>query len=533
MYSRLFLPYAKLRLWVSPVILLMVFAFTLGIRIYWLSQKDGFHVDEGLSITLACYNDYMWSRNYEFNREYTGKEVKEISLCDNDRLRNVLGDIARLWKDNRDSPHTNLYYSFLRLSLAGLKTGDMQKIIFRAGFLNLIFFSISFFFFYLLLNLLFSQNRALRLAALFCTFMSTGTISNTLFFRPYQIQETAFITFAYFFVKSLDWKKYVIYDNNLYVNQKLIVLLSVITAVTLLTGYYAIIFIGFFGLYVLYLQRRGGTRNLNEVLVYVSVLIFGMILAQTLYSRYITGFGGYRAREALGMTLSGDFTRNVKWAFLGIINLLKTYYCIYPGAAVTMISFLYLKFTQKKIMIKDHAAFIFVASILYMIVVMYLVPMKNLRYVMPVFPFFILLPVMLIHSINDNGRKLSFGMMFLLSSCFLIFSFDARNIENINKGMPDGYLFAKHKEIPVFVTNKTFWKYANIVLYFNDEQKYYFIENTDNFEDNVDVRYNVCYLVTEDSPEIQDIELKDFEIESEFSISYFIGRKLIRKTGSR
>jgi hypothetical protein len=94
------------------LILFVLYAITLGTRIYWLNQKDGFHVDEALSITLACYNDYMWTANYDFNRIYTGKEVKEISFCDNDSIKNVFGDIYRLWKTTRDSPHTNFYYSY-------------------------------------------------------------------------------------------------------------------------------------------------------------------------------------------------------------------------------------------------------------------------------------------------------------------------------------------------------------------------------------------------------------------------------------
>ena len=143
-------------------ILLILYSLVLGIRIYWLSQKNGFHVDEGLSVTIACYNDYMWWSNYEFDREYSGKEVKEISLCDNDSFKNVLGDIYRLWKDNRDPPHTNLYYSFLRLSLAGLKTGDIKPIIFRGGILNLIFFTISFIFFFLLMRFLFPDSKLLQ-----------------------------------------------------------------------------------------------------------------------------------------------------------------------------------------------------------------------------------------------------------------------------------------------------------------------------------------------------------------------------------
>jgi hypothetical protein len=81
---------------VNVVMLFLIYAITVSVHIYWLTQKNGFHVDEGLSITIACYNDYMWKSNYDLGREYTGKEVKEISLCDNDSIKNVFGDIQGL-----------------------------------------------------------------------------------------------------------------------------------------------------------------------------------------------------------------------------------------------------------------------------------------------------------------------------------------------------------------------------------------------------------------------------------------------------
>jgi hypothetical protein len=506
---------------VHILILLLVFAFTLGARIYWLSQKEGFMVDEPLSITLACYNEYMWSSNYELNREYTGKEVKEISLCDNDRLRNVAGDIKRLWENNRDSAHTNLYYSFLRISLAGLKTGNIQKIIFRAGFLNLVFFSGSFFFLYSLLRLLFPGRVLLNIVALFCTFMSTASISNTLLFRSYQLQETIFIVFCYFFIKSFNWKKYALINDRLYVSHKLFVLMSFITAITLLTGYYAIIFVGFFGVYIMYLGLRK-TRDINEVLVYVSLFIAGIILAQLFYSRYVQGFLSPRAAETRE-TLLGNFAANITSAFLCAVNLLNTHYFTYPVVTMIVLCLLYLKLTKKKIMIGKHTMFIFISSMLYMIIIIYLAPYKTLRYVMPVFPFFILLPFTFINSIEN--RKLSAIMMVSLVVCFLPPGINGHNIEFIYKDKQDDYLFAKCKETPVFVINKSYWKYAELVPYFNDEQSYFF---TDSIDENVIEQYDAFYLVVENTPEMKEIERGTFEVDSEFSISYFLCRKMIR-----
>jgi hypothetical protein len=92
----------KMKKIITIPILVAIYLIALSIRIYWLTEKEGFNVDEGLSVTLACYNDYMWSANYDFNRTYTGREIKEVSLCDNSSIKNVFGDIYRLWIDNRD-----------------------------------------------------------------------------------------------------------------------------------------------------------------------------------------------------------------------------------------------------------------------------------------------------------------------------------------------------------------------------------------------------------------------------------------------
>ncbi|MDR0320486.1 MAG: hypothetical protein LBI28_03205, partial [Treponema sp.] len=222
----------------------------LGVHIYWLSQKDGFHVDEGMTIALTFYNDYFMARNYDFDREYTGKEIKEESFINNSGFKETLLDIKRLWEDNRDPPHTNLYYSLLRIGMMGLETTDIKPIIFRGGILNVMLLIVSFIFFLLLMRLLFPGSLFLQCAVTVCAFLSTAVISNTVFIRPYQIQGTMFIIFAYYFIKTINT------TNTKAFNVKVLLLFSLITGVTLLTGYYAIVFIGLFGLYAIYINCR-------------------------------------------------------------------------------------------------------------------------------------------------------------------------------------------------------------------------------------------------------------------------------------
>jgi hypothetical protein len=457
----------------------------------------------------------MLTTNYELNKKYTGKEIKEISLCDNDSIRNVFGDIYRLWKDNRDSPHTNLYYSLFRLSLAGLKTGNIKLIIFRGGILNLISFTISFIFFFLLMKLFFVNSTLLQLTATGCAFLSTATISNTLFLRPYQIQETMFIVFCYYFFKTFSFKKYIIHEEKLYINIKLIFLLSLITAFTLLTGYYATIFIGLFGLYIISINFK--TRNYAEIGYYVVILCLGLLFARLFYNGYFNGFISSRFFETKQTLLAGIY-KNIGSSITTAGILLIVHFFTFP--VIVVLCLILLIYRKQKLLNQAPALFVFTASILYVIIVLLLAPFKILRYAMPVFPFFIIFPVMIFYSIRKH--KLSNFVVLLLCAAFLIDTLDQNKINYLYRGSPDLLYFNRDVAVPVFIIDNTF-ESAGIVPYFNDEQTYYFV---DNYDDILLQGYNEFYLVVEKTLESPDANLTQFETEREFTVGYFICKKL-------
>jgi hypothetical protein len=502
--------------------LLVIYTITLGIRIYWLNQKEGFEVDEGLSITLACYNDYMWTANYEFNREYSGKEVKEISLCDNDRIKNVFGDIYRLWQDNRDSPHTNFYYSLLRISLAGLKTGDIKVITFRAGILNCILFTISFFSLFLLTRLLFKENKAMPYLAVFCAFASTASLSNTLFFRPYQLQETLFIIFAYFFVLFIHRRKYILFENTLYLNFYTVFVMAFIASLTLLTGYYAVLFVGLFGIYIVY--RNIKMKNQKEILVYIIIFAAALCFAQVFYSQYLSGFFSYRSQETLQTIWHDGFLENIVSTAVAIISLLHKYFFNIPVIILIAVLSVSLFLTKQKPIFNELTLLLFLVPFVYIIVITYIAPYKSLRYSMAVFPFLVILPVSVINSLKN--KYISRIAATLLCVLFSINAFHINNIENVCKGKPEQYLFNKEKTVPVLVIGKETWKYANIVPYFNDEQIYIFNDNFDRIMAHN--RYAEIYLAVEKT-ESENIILTNYEIESAFEVGYYTCWKLKKR----
>jgi hypothetical protein len=556
----------------QTLILIAIYALALGSRVYWFSQKDGLHVDEGLTIAIACCNDFMVTNNYEYGKKYTGKELKEASLVSSAGLKDALADVRSLWKDNRDPPHTNLYYTFLRLSLIGIKTGDIAPIVFRGGILNLLFFTVSFIFFFLLMRLLFAEYELLQYAAVFCAFLSTASISNTLFLRPYQIQETLFIMLCYYFVLSLGWKKYIINENKLFVSVKPIALMSLLTALTLMSGYYALLFIGLFGLYAVYLNCKN--RTFTEIPYYFAVLCLGVLLAGILYPKYISGFFSYRGKETI-RTLSRDMTGNIQSSIKSGAALLQKHFFYIPVIIVCVLCLAYIIFmlireykliglVQKLRNIKLSAVkkmtwFIFAASVIYLFIVLIAAPYKIIRYGMPVFPFFAILPAMLIEPVGVRHKKIAACAILLLCAFFAFNAARESKIENLFRNKPDQYVFTKDKDTPVYVINNgswSLWKYANLIPYIHDEQAYYFIdwykylgEILRTGEGNVDIPlpeaegYSSIYLLIEYFPDFQrindliaeNIQTVQGAIENEFEINtgepeswfpYFKGKKI-------
>jgi len=554
----------------QALILIAIYVLALGVRVYWLSQKEGLHVDEGMAIAIACYNDYIAAENYEIGKKYTGKELKEISLVSDPGLKDALVDVRSLRKDNRDPPHTNLFYTFFRLALVGLKTSDIGQIVVRGGILNLLFFTVSFIFFFLLMRLVFAGSELLQYAATFCAFLSTAALSNALFFRPYQLQETLFIVFCYFFIKAFDEKKYGIQDGKVYVNVKLLLLMSLITAFTLLSGYYAVIFIGFFGLYAVYSLCRD--KRFAEIPYYFAVLGLGIVFAHVLYPKYISGFFSYRGQGVV-RTISENIPENLRSSMASAGTLLQKHFLTYPVIAVCVLCLAYLVIPlirEKKLagLVQNlgskekTALFIFAASVLYLFVALILAPYKILRYGMPVFPFFVILPAMLIDFVGARSKKMAACAMLVLCGCFAVNAARENKIENIYRDKPGEYVFAQDKDTPVYVINAFWsaWKYGNLIPYVNDEQGYYFIDwyrPLEGFfetgQKNVSIPlpeaedYSAIYLLTEYEPDFAELEdlvmdcltvqgealqattEREFEIntgEPESEFPYFKGRKL-------
>jgi hypothetical protein len=472
--------------WKTWLFLLVIFFVTIGIRFYWINHKAGLNVDEGLSISVSSINKYMlWNDNYESGRIYTGKELKAISLWGNDPRRNAIKDVYRLHiNNNGDTPHTSLYYSCLRLWFAGRATSDYREIIRIGTTLNLLFFSISFIVMYQLLKLLFDENFVILAGLLLC-FLNTGSISNTLVLRPYQLQETSMIVAAY--CCTVYHRK--ILDGTTFDTWRNLVLLASAGAFTLLSGYFSIIYYALVGcLIVSALMRRG---RLNQIGFFVAVVVFSIGLAQTVYTSYLDGIiHSSRSGEGLDTLGSNEIASRFMESIAAFVSLSGTYIFYWPliiclGVAL-VVTIIPQTARHLALATPKHernawmvAWFLVASSVIFSVTALYLAPYKFLRYIMPVFPIMALLNPIILRRLKP---RVAVGFVCVMVAVCLFYALDTTHIENLSLEKPEIFSFRNKPEIPVLIFNKQPWKYADMIPYLADNQRYEFPSNEEELE---------------------------------------------------
>lgn len=103
-----------------------------------------------------------------------------------DSIGNTFHDIYSLYLDNRDRPHTNFYYSLLRLALFNNSDDSLQSLTIRASLLNIIISILSFIIFFCISKKLFKTDSAI-ITAITLAFLSPAAFSSVLFFRGCQL----------------------------------------------------------------------------------------------------------------------------------------------------------------------------------------------------------------------------------------------------------------------------------------------------------------------------------------------------------
>lgn len=449
--------------------LIALLVVLISLRCFYISQKKSLNLDEALSISICNRNEYgFWGKGYEIGREYTGKELKEISLWNNPDIKDSLADIFHMHQNNRDSPHTNFYYSIFRLWHTGVKTSDLRYIFWRGCLLNILFFVISFFFMTFLVYS-FTNDSAVVCFVLTMIFANPISISLTVLLRPYELQQTCIIIMTYYVVycfKTLESK------NGAFSRKDFLIGICVL-AFTMLSGYFAMIIIGLYGIVMVFVVTRNKDYSLLKY--FYSMFFLSIILAEFLYFGFLNGFTDYRSVEAFG-----KFTRERL-----VNNTVKSFYFLFEIffkknifiMVLSVFSFVYLLsclVRAKKSFEARLSCLIFLIALISCLLISWFMPYKTLRYISP-----FLFGCMLVYT---NGfLNIKINKVFLFA--FVIFTLFAlvptkkngQMVEHLDDANISSFEMIQKAEYPIFIRGDNTALYASLIPYISDGSKVIFV----------------------------------------------------------
>ena len=421
---------------------IFIFIFAAVLRIICINDKYGMHEDEVMSFAISNYSDF-WHKDLAPQQDFNGKDLAKAVFFHDATFSSAWCDVKKLWRDNRDRPHTNLYYTCLRLWMTPISSSNFTDSMRHAVWLNFIFFIFSFF---ILLGILRETqlNTVTQNCLLISIFFNRISVSSVAFIRPYALQETLLLLFSYVFIKL--WNK----------SQ-----LNTIKDFTILSGYFATIYILILVGFLIY------QRPLNSLFI-SGAFLCSILLARLLFCGYFYGFSCGRAGESFHnfspKTLFGNFCSTLPIYEDLFYSLLSWIPLIFIAASVC-----WREKIRREIFIISGSAFLIGAFITF------ISPLKHIRYAMPFLPMINFAVFLAVKFLMDIFPKVKY-----VFSCKFKIIYLAALAIGLTNYKTDLFSFKEQKQIrkilckpiPTFIFMEESW-YVNRVLHlFNDSKTY-------------------------------------------------------------
>ncbi|GMO31012.1 MAG: hypothetical protein Ta2F_06070 [Termitinemataceae bacterium] len=240
-------------------------------------------------------------------------------------------------------------------------------------------------------------------------------------------------------------------------------------------------------------------------------------MAQLLYPKYMQGFQSSRALETTSTIMAGAVFGNMKSSIVAILNLIYTYYFTLPVLATMLIIFIYLIVSKNKNALPLQHCIVFGIAIIYALVITVMAPYKILRYAMPVYPFFIILPILLLAAIKH--KKIQYVFMVLLCISFSLNIFNENKMDYVYKNKLAEYKFTQDEALPVFIVGVG--AHTLLVPYLADSQTYIFIDSMNDLNaQNVDNEFYVVCMKSAFDDAKKVIDRNFYIITSVFDAGY-------------
>ncbi|MDE9618399.1 hypothetical protein [Citrobacter portucalensis] len=488
----------------STYILISVLIIMLLIREFWFASRQGLHIDESLSFILSAYKDYGWTKVFSSLTEITGSQVRQLIWFSDDSIKGMLRDVYHLWQDNRDTPHSNLYYSLLRIWFTGINPEGNTSFITNWAFkLNQLFFVVSFVAIYGIANRLFNSKQ-IAILVVFVSFINTASISNSIFLRPYQMQEALVAIYTLTSLLLIREK----------LSLRLLVIHSISTSLAMLSGYFALFYVAMISVFLFpYLIVKYKNNLKNAISFAVKYIALTSIISYAVYPKYFF-VDGNRQGEALDKL--GSFSDNLVNSVKSL-SMINDFFPIGVLIALTVIAVSLFFIVKNKNIMSETNYFLFILAstvMMWVIIVQLLSPYKNLaRYIYPSLPMFGLFYGYIVFSIYNNYKSVKAlpiiaSVVILISSTYLYFN--GERVDYINKNRAkDCAIIPEHSVIIA----KSPWKMGYIATCLNSDKKY---GMTNDFDYNLFKSKGYTTIISD-----QDITSKNVKLVNGNVMVYF------------
>ena len=503
---------------VYGLIIIIILSTAIFLRVQANSNKDILFLDEYLSYIISTINPVYPSNFIKETTETDSPGLYNRFMTAEPSSESTVKQIFQLRKDTNDSPHSNLYYSLLRLSLWKVNDTNQDLMLQRGFYLNMVLFILSFFLFYMLARKLLN-NKILIICALGIAFLNPTSIANTLFLRPYQLQETIFILFTllsisyyYKIIEKVEFNKFIF-----------LISYSVVTALALLSSYFSIFYIALLYL-ILAIVIWQYSRKTDTFYVLLSG-VFSLIVATIIYPIYLLGYISYQGRAAIRKT-NNYLINNLESTFDGLFNIINTYLGFWIFLILISIALFVIVRNQKnkkkfyssfgKITKQMIFPIIALSALLWLFIVFFLAPFKTLRYIVPIIPILSLTVPYILTFVNKKQQ--------IVFSCIFICYFTTKSLYSNELYLDQIPVWEKYrieKKTPLVITAIKDYRQVYLLAYMqNDLRDIHLVFDTITFKQQISNYDSVFVVIPADSlpyykqPNDYQIDNDTFAIES-------------------
>ena len=442
----------------SIALIILILFLGLGLRVYWACQKEGLHCDDVASFAIAECDGAFPNPNVYVDPHMisSGQEIKRFHYIHDPSLKGALHDIKYMWHRTYDDNHTNFYYSILRISFVGMDTTDLSAIIKRATLLNLLFFVISYIFFFKLLMLYWRDSSVLVFTTLACFAFMVGGVDDTLFYRPYELQMATVMGFAYWLSKI----QIALAAGTWRFSFRTFSITTISLTLMLWTGYLMNVLACVFGVFLLWKFYRRG-QLIRGAFFFVGTYICALMLCWLLYQSFFVALHGDDRVTSKFFTdgVAMRIWEYVVYWFKLIIH--KSLY-LYVLGAVLLIAI----FSKKPV---KHFPPVIIPALVYTVVAMQISPYDTNRYIVAVTPLLLLVLPMVLECVINPAYQRVIAVYIILA--YMIMPMFESNFDYLFKRNPTIDLLAD-RTCNIHIVQDKRWKSFFLVAYLEDDIVY-------------------------------------------------------------